>query len=247
MRLIVLVCIIASGAFAQDPANGWLGYATGTNPGGGRISFMEAYWKCGATPRQSSSFFSPWFGIETSDNLNLLQPVNPWTGRQWEIYNEYYQWVPTHNQNSASHVVAAGDVLYGSVTLNDADHSYMLYHKDETSGWSVNMSIPIQQKGSDYKNYTIVYIVYEKTAPCADYPPDGEVTFYNIKIEYEGKDATSNMKWTTAYVDNVCNNRAHILNQTAVQITWDTKFDSDVSSGKGLNSLNKNKVSALPN
>jgi len=30
-------------------------------------------------------------------------------------------------------------------------------------------------------------------------------------------------KWTTSYVDNVCNCRAHILNSTTIQITWATQ------------------------
>ena len=75
--------------------------------------------------------------------MNLLQPVNPWLGSEWQIYNgafppsfnapharisptphpppstththththaraEYYQWVPSHNQNSQSHTVTPG-------------------------------------------------------------------------------------------------------------------------------------------
>lgn len=36
------------------------------------------------------------FGIDASDNLNLLQPVNPWMGNEWLIYNEYYQWQPSY-------------------------------------------------------------------------------------------------------------------------------------------------------
>ncbi len=31
---------------------------------------------------------------------------------------EYFQWSPTHNENSASHNVNPGDVLYGSVTFD---------------------------------------------------------------------------------------------------------------------------------
>jgi len=206
---------------------------------------MEAYWKCGAAPVKSASFFSPWFGIETSDNLNLLQPVNPWTGSQWEIYNEYYQWSPTHNENSASHVVSPGDVLYGSVTLDEASQSYMLYHEDIDSGWKVNMSVPIQKSGSSYKNYTIIYIVYEKKAPCKDYPPDGQVTFYDIRVDYEGTTVTDKVKWTTAYVDDVCNNRAKIINSTAVQITWDTSFDdSNTPVVKPVHGLDEGRVSA---
>jgi len=227
---------------AQDPASGWLGYATGlyTASRNEPISFIEAYWKCGSNPPKSNAFFSPWFGLDTTDNLNLIQPVNPWTGSQWEIYNEYYQWSPTHNENSQSHVVAAGDVIYGSITFNQADESYMLYHKDMTSGWSVNMSVPVQKSGTQYKNYTIIYFVYEKVAQCNQYPPDGEVTFYNIKVEIGGKDVTNQISWTTAYVENVCDFRAHIVNTSAIQITWNTKLDNgrpqeptkDLNSGK---------------
>ncbi len=55
----------------------------------------------------------------------------------------------------------AGDLLYGSVTLNAADHSYTLVHKDITTGTEVSMTVPIQKKmgSEDYKAYTIAYIV----------------------------------------------------------------------------------------
>merc|ERR1711971_881201 len=107
---------------------------------------------------------SPWFGIESSDNLNLIQPVNPWTGREWQIYNEYFQWKPTHNENSASHKVYPGDVIYGSVTLDAAAHAYRVFHEDRTKGheWSVNSTIAIQKEGSEYKSYTMTYFVFEK-------------------------------------------------------------------------------------
>jgi len=36
---------------AKDPAEGWLGYATGTNPyNTGIITKMSAYWKVGTNP-----------------------------------------------------------------------------------------------------------------------------------------------------------------------------------------------------
>ena len=138
---------------------------------------MDAYWPVGATPKRSQSFYSPWFGIDASDNLNLLQPVNPWMGNEWLIYNEYYQWSPSHNQNSAQHVVKAKDLLYGSVSLDPKTKSYNVYHNvSGSTTWDVTMNIPIQ-KG---KTYTIAYVVYEKVAPCGDYPPDGSVTFSQV-------------------------------------------------------------------
>jgi hypothetical protein len=85
---LTIAAAALAGAAAQDPAGGWLGYATDSCPGGSRLTFMDAYWKVGATPRNSGSFYSPWFGSDTTDNLNLIQPVNPWLGNEWQIYNE---------------------------------------------------------------------------------------------------------------------------------------------------------------
>ncbi|EGD73234.1 hypothetical protein PTSG_04950 [Salpingoeca rosetta] len=218
---LLLLLAVAGCAVAQDPAEGWLGYAKGVNPSGeGIITYIEAKWRVGSNPRRGGAFFSPWFGIETSDNLNLIQPVNPWTGNQWQIYNEYFQWVPTHNYNSEAHVVRPGDVLFGSVSYNPSKNSYTVFHKDMNDGWSVTTEIPVQRSGGDYKKYTIVYFVFEKEWDCDQYPPDGEVTFYDIKVQYNNQ--TVSPQWTTAYVDDVCNNRAHIVDESTIKITWDT-------------------------
>jgi len=89
-RLLLAAAAVA--ATAQDPAEGWLGYAQAVSPtGAGRITFAEAYWVNLQNPVEGGAFWSPWFGVETSDNLNLLQPVNPWVGDSYEIYNEYFQ------------------------------------------------------------------------------------------------------------------------------------------------------------
>lgn len=89
LSLFLLTSLVA--IRGQDPASGWLGYALGENPEGGDepITFIEAYWTNLKDPERTNCFYSPWFGIETSDNLNLIQPVNPWTGNEWQIYNEY--------------------------------------------------------------------------------------------------------------------------------------------------------------
>jgi len=190
---------------------------------------MEAKWKVGANPPSSGAFFSPWFGIESADNLNLIQPVNPWTGSSWSIYNEYYQWSPTKNQNSKSHTVREGDILFGSVTYTPANSSYTIYHSDLNDGWSVTTSIPIQNdKTGKPKNFNIAYIVYEKVWDCYYYPPDGEVEFYDIQIQWEG--SNQNTTWKTGIVDDNCNNRATIVDQNTVKITWDTTL----KGGKGI-------------
>lgn len=76
MSRFVSLLAAAVAVSAQDPAQGWLGYAKAVSPtGAGRISYIEATWVNGGNPKQGGAFYSPWFGIETSDNLNLFQPV----------------------------------------------------------------------------------------------------------------------------------------------------------------------------
>ena len=78
----LMVTLLAASGYSQDPASGWLGYAMGSSPNGsGIITYIEAKWVVPSDPVKKGAFFSPWFGIESSDNLNLIQPVNPWDGR----------------------------------------------------------------------------------------------------------------------------------------------------------------------
>ena len=64
--------------------------------------------------------------------------------------------------------------------------------------------------------------MFEKVCSrCSQYPPDDVVTFSDIKVEWGGQQ--ENPKWETAYVDNVCNNRAKIVSPSEVQITWNSK------------------------
>ena len=64
MRFALAASLLA-GAAAQDPAQGWLAYATATTPppGATRITSIDARWRVGANPRNSQSFYSPWFGM----------------------------------------------------------------------------------------------------------------------------------------------------------------------------------------
>lgn len=150
-----------------------------------------------------------------------MQPVNPFN-EQWTIYNEYFQWRPEHNYNSKMHDVKPGDIIYGSVTYNgDLNNSYTLYITDLNDKWSVNTIIDIQkeQNGQNYKRYTIGYVVFEhECKTCAHYPPDNSIIFYNISMEYNYTKVEP--KWTTAVKTDLCNNRASILNESAIQITW---------------------------
>ena len=102
MLSALLAAAALATAAAQDPAQGWLAYARALPPSGKpgqRLTYISARWKNNANPRNSNSFYSPWFGIDTADNLNLLQPVNPWLGNEWCV---------TARGCAAAHAAAAG-------------------------------------------------------------------------------------------------------------------------------------------
>eukprot|EP01063_Lacrimia_lanifica_P026088 TRINITY_DN3458_c0_g3_i2.p1 TRINITY_DN3458_c0_g3~~TRINITY_DN3458_c0_g3_i2.p1 ORF type:complete len:231 (+),score=87.95 TRINITY_DN3458_c0_g3_i2:76-768(+) len=223
MLSAALACAACGLASAKDPVEGWLGFATGTSPDGkGRITRAEAKWQVLDAPKQGGCFYSPWFGVESSDNMNLFQPVNPWTGGGWSAYVEYFQWFPVWNENSASIEVKPGDVLHGVVTFNEAEQTYTAVHTNLNTTKSITKSIHVQKQGlfsSKYKEYTIMYVVFEKTcASCAQYPPNEKVTFYDIALEYEGKRVQP--VWKTSFVDDVCDNRANVVDNSTIAITW---------------------------
>merc|ERR1711871_33481 len=179
-------------------------------------------WKVGEKPRSSFAFFSPWFGMDPEDNLNLIQPVNPWSGSSWSMYTEYFQWSPVHNSNSAQKAVEAGQTLHGSLTYDSDTDSYLLSQKViETSSTSTQTV-----KCQSGKKYTVPYIVYEKVFPCKNYPPDEEVRFYNISAECDGEDCTKDIKWSPKIKDDNCNMKANINDDGTISITWDTSLTS---------------------
>ena len=82
--MLTIPAALTPGASAQDPATGWIVYAVGSiDSKFERITQLSMKWKVGAMAKTSSAFYSPWFGMDPSDNLNLIQPVNPWSGNGW--------------------------------------------------------------------------------------------------------------------------------------------------------------------
>lgn len=226
LKFIVLLAVLAVAA-AQDPAGGWMAYAVGTVPAGvERITNLQMTWTVGAEPKHSRAFFSPWFGMDPADNLNLIQPVNPWSGSSWSMYTEYYQWSPTHNSNSKQYAVKAGQTLKGSLVYDKDTDSYDLTQTIVETGVSSKQNVPCQNG----KKYNLPYVVYEKTFPCADYPPDEIVTFRDIQVECDGSDCTEDVIWESKVKDANCDMKAVVHNNTAISITWDTsarsRFDS---------------------
>lgn len=209
---------------AQDPATGWMAYAVGQMPSQyERITRLEMYWKVSENPVSSRAFFSPWFGMDPADNLNLIQPVNPWLGSApWGMYTEYFQWSPEQNSNSPQRDVKAGQTLHGSLKYVASSDSYVLYQEVVETGVVSTQTVKCQSG----KKYTVPYVVYEKTFPCRDYPPDGVVTFFNISADCDGTDCTKDLGWQSKVKDPNCNMKANINTDGTISITWDTSMAS---------------------
>jgi len=237
MRVLAAAALIGSCA-AQDPAHGWMAYAVGSLPSSvERITNIEMTWTVPADARRSLfAFYSPWFGMDPADNLNLLQPVNPWNGRSWSMYTEYYQWKPTHNSNSKTYKVEGGQTLHGSIKYDDSSDSYTITQTNVETG-DVSSQVVKCQNG---KKFTVPYVVFEKTFPCKDYPPDGVISFKNIIVECDGQDCTSDVAWKGDIMDDNCNMKAVVdkanlaYDSNEIAITWDTssssKYDNHTAS-----------------
>ena len=188
---------------------------------------------------------------DPSDNLNLIQPVNPWLGQApWTMYTEYYQWsdgcvaadvgvmalpracdprtpLPrSYNSNSAEYDVNAGQTLHGALVYLADQDAYNLTQTVVETGATSQQIVQCQ----DGKKFKVPYVVYEKVWDCADYPPDQIVTFTNIKIECDGKDCTNGVKWKPSVVDPNCDMTAHVDKYPqSLYITWSTSGQSKVA------------------
>lgn len=186
--------------------------------------------------------------MDPDDNLNLIQPVNPWSGKteQWSMYTEYYQWSPTRNSNSKTYNANSGQTLHGSLIYNGTDDSYLLSQTILETNETSSQVVPCQSG----KLYTIPYIVYEKTFPCQDYPPDEEVVFYDIIAECDEVDCKDDIIWSSEVKDENCDMKANILSSSSISISWNnsasSKYDQYTDAelydlnmhGKWANALN---------
>lgn len=206
-----------------------MAYAVGAIPSKyERITKLEMTWTVGEAPSRNNAFYSPWFGMDPADNLNLVQPVNPWGGSSWSMYTEYYQWSPSHNSNSRSHSVQPGQTLHGTVEYETSSDSYLLTQEIVETGVTSSQTVKCQNG----KKYVIPYVVYEKEWSCRNYPPDNKVTFRNIIVECDGMDCTQQVTWQAKVKDPNCNMQAHVdkgskaTSENEISITWNTGLES---------------------
>ena len=137
-----------------------MAYAVGAVPAGvERITSLSMSWVVSSDPHPSMAFFSPWFGMDPADNLNLIQPVNPWSGRGWSMYTEYFQWSPEDNRNSHQVPCKSGQTLHGSLNYMPLLDAYNLTQRVVETG-AISTQIVKCQSG---KKYTLPYV---RTCPA---------------------------------------------------------------------------------
>ena len=55
---------------------------------------------------------------------------------------------------------------------------------------------------------------------CDQYPPNNALTFFDITMKFDG--TAVEPVWTTNYVDDHCNCRAAVKDESTIEITWDS-------------------------
>lgn len=224
---------------AQDPAEGWLGYAMAEHERA-IVTRLEVYWQNTDAPKTvSNAFFSPWIGIGTSDRMNIIQCVNPWVGSQWESYTEYFQYDPERNKNSISHVTYPGDTFHSVIEYkerrfngsNVTANFYHVRHSDLTQHWTVESRVEVQRTNAtgrlEYKRYTSAYFAFSTlnaSMDCGLYPADGSIRFYNISLWFDDREVKY-PRWKTSFYNDSCHNRASLdptRDNDTVVISWNT-------------------------
>lgn len=216
-----------------------MAYAVGSLPAGAeRITNIEMTWKVGAQAKRSFAFYSTWFGIDPGDNLFSLRSLNGWAGfaRGWSMETRYHKYWPWDWRSSRGYAAEAGQTLHGSIAYDESSDSYTIKQtivETNDTTWQV-------VKCRHGEKFTVPYVVYEKVWHCGSYPPDGRVTFTDIKVECDGQDCTSKVQWEAKFKDDNCNMRAHVESPTQISITWDTSAPSAYDSVPEAELIRKN-------
>jgi hypothetical protein len=234
IALAVIAITAPVAVVAQDPGPNWIVYAKATCPRPDQmITKMSAKWiipENGEDMTEQNEFWTPWFGIETTDNLNLLQPVTCWGPDSWTLSTEYFQWTPDYNFNSEFVTVSTGNLCYGEVVYlppgkNSTEPQYRVSmgsgdSQSSASTWQI-APIQIDSKTGARKNYTNAYVVFEHPFhKCHKYPKSDKMEFFDIVLECNGQRVVD-PKWTTGEVKRVCDFEAHVVNASRIKFTWD--------------------------
>ena len=124
---------------------------------------------------------------------------------------------PASQSDAAASLAAGGGHTWGeALTLFHRDTLLPLRAATPASSSQV---VPCQSG----KKYTVPYVVYEKTWPCSDYPPDGKVSFNIVASECDG--APCDITWEAKVKDPNCNMQA-VIGTNQIDLTWDTSAKS---------------------
>jgi hypothetical protein len=210
------------GAAAKaDPSTSWMSYVR--FDAGKLITAMNVTVVVPDTPKEFGASPSFWFGLQTAKGDGaLIQPILAW-GQTYHdgfgIFHEVFDWNDGHDSRSPeSYRVYPGDVLTQSVTYKPEDNSYDMYIASRRTGKSIAWNYALERKQA-VPETTAFIVVEHKPQRCAQFPPNGNVTFSGIYVEVEGKPVRP--RWEAAEEKPGCHSVASVLDESTVLIKWD--------------------------
>jgi len=204
----------------NDPATSWLTYAVAKGSGK-LVTYVNCTWTVPSYPTQKVAGNAPgwWFGIEPEPAAYLIQPVNAWgyDGNVFSIFNGYYQWNNGDWWHSPQLVVVPGNTIYSSLTYDKTSDAYLMNITCVNTGKGVLSKLGI----ADKQTYTDVYFVMEhQPQNCKQLPSNGQVTFQNIYIEWEGQAEVPT--WTSFQYKPACNSNTTVVSPSEIKMTFST-------------------------
>jgi len=198
----------------------WKAWAQYENSQG--VNFVSGKWNVPSSPQDTNDgqLLYYWNGVEPDDSSAVLQPVlqfgfspagggNYWAMASWYVSSDHGAFYTTPYECNTS------DVILGTLSMMQ-NGTWLVSGLDITNQQSTILHFTPQDP-----TYTTAYETleaYNVNSDCQDYPVEGSITFYNIKVSVGGKPVIP--KWTVLTKDNECNETAVALSSSSVKIQW---------------------------
>lgn len=133
------------------------------------------------------------------------------------MFHEIFDWTDMHDSASKHVTVKAGEVITAAVDFKASDNSYEM-SMSSSSGGSISYNYPLRsaQKTSESVGY---FVLEHQPGNCDEYPPNGKVTWTDIKIEVDGD--TAGAKWEAKQEQPACSSKVTVVDQSTIELTWE--------------------------
>ena len=165
--------------------------------------------------RRAASLLLAWFGMDPSDNLNLVQPVTRGAARRGRC-TPVLPVEPDAQPELAAAQRRGRPELHGQLYYIESQDAYVLNQTVVETGAS--SSQVVRARGQEVYGAGV-----REDVACGDYPPDGKVSFNIVASECDG--APCDITWEAKVKDPNCNMQA-VIGTNQIDLTWDTSAKS---------------------